>query len=512
MRKMMRSIRVPLALGLLAVLLAGPARPARAALLQEVRDSVQEFTLENGLRFLVVERHEAPVFSYTTCVDAGGVCEIPGATGIAHMFEHMAFKGTESIGTTDYAAEKPALEAVDAAWGELRAERLKGADADSARLRQLETAFARAQEEAARFVVGNEFFGLLERNGAKDVNAFTATDATCYQYDIPSNRLELWARMEGDRLARPVMREFYKERDVVRNERRMRIESSAMGRFLESLMTAAFMAHPYAHGFSNFASDIEMFRRQDALEFFDRYYVASNMTVALVGDVDAREVQRLAEQYFGGVRRGPDPGPVTVVEPVHTAERRVLAEEDANPVVIIGWQGPAEADPDYAAAELLMQVLGGGRSSRLYGRLVKREQVATAAAAAIGLPGSKYPNLMITFAYIAADQDPARAEALIDEEVARLTEEGPTAAELQKVKTEYLAGQLRQLREPAQLALQLAMTDQARGDWRRLFEHLDRIQSVTAADLQRIARERFVTSRRTVGILSKKGAGEKAAS
>jgi len=506
---MMRSLRVPLVLGLLLALLGGSAR---AALLQELRDAVQEFTLENGLRFLVVERHDAPVFSYTTCVDAGGVCEVPGLTGIAHMFEHMAFKGTESIGTTDYAAEKPALAAVDAAWGELRAERLKGTAGDSTRLRQLEAAFARAQEEAARFVVGNDFFSLLERNGAKDVNAFTATDATCYQYDIPSNRLELWARMEGDRLARPVMREFYKERDVVRNERRMRIESSAMGRFFESYLTAAFMAHPYAHGFSNFASDIEMFRRQDALEFFDRHYVAPNMTVALVGDVDAREVRRLAERYFSAVRRGPDPDPVTIVEPVHTAERRVSAEEDANPLVIVAWQGPAESEPDYAVAELLMEVLGGGRSSRLYERLVKREQVATAAAAGVGMPGSKYPNLMVTFAYIAADQDPARAEALIHEEVARLKEKGPAATELQKVKTAYLAGQLRQLREPAELALRLAMTDQAQGDWRRLFEHLDRIQAVTAADLQRVAQERFVKARRTVGVLSKRGTEAKAGS
>jgi predicted Zn-dependent peptidase len=509
---MMRSIRARVFLGLLALFLVGPVRPARAVLLQNLRDSVQEFTLENGLRFLVVERHEAPVFSYTMCVDAGGVCEVPGLTGIAHMFEHMAFKGTESIGTTDYAAEKPALDAVDAAWDEVRAERLKGAAADSARLRQLGAVFAKAQEAAQRFVVGNQFFSLLEQNGAKDVNAFTATDATCYQYDIPSNRLELWARMEGDRLSRPVMREFYMERDVVRNERRMRLESSAMGRFLESLMTAAFMAHPYSHGFSNFASDIEMFRRQDAREFFDRYYVASNMTVALVGDVDAREVRRLAERYFSGVRRGPNPDPVTIVEPVHTAERRVLAEEDANPIVIVGWQGPAETDPDYAAAELLMQVLGGGRSSRLFERLVKKEKVATAASAGIGLPGSKYPNLVVTFAYVAADQDPQRAEAVIHEEVARLIVEGPTAAELQKVKTEYLANQIRQLREPAELALQLAMTDQGQGNWRRLFEHLDRIESVTAADLQRVARERFVKARRTVGILSKKGTEEKAAS
>jgi predicted Zn-dependent peptidase len=507
--EMTRTIRGALGLGLAAVLLAGLAGPAGAVLLPGLRDSVREFTLENGLHFLIVERHEAPVLSYATCVDVGGVCEPAGRTGIAHMFEHMAFKGTESVGTTDYAAERRTLETVDAAWDAVRSERLKGAAADTTRLGALEADFRKAQEAAGRFVVGNEFTTLLEQNGAKNVNAFTMTDQTCYQYDIPSNRFELCARMEGDRLTRPVLREFYKEREVVRNERRMGIESRPMGRFFENLLTASFMAHPYSHGVSGFASDIEMFRRQDALDLFARYYVAPNMTVVFVGDVTVAEARRMAEKYFRDVRRAPKPDPVVTVEPVHTAERRVLAQEDANPVVAVAWLGPSERDPDFAVMELLMNILGDGRSSRLYERLVKREKVATMAGAGTGMPGKKYPNQAIAFAYIAADQDPLRAEALIHEEVARMVAEGPTAAELQKVKTEYLAGQIRELREPSELAVQLAMADQIQGSWRHLFDHLDQIEAVTAADVQRVARERLVETRRTVGILSKKGTGEK---
>ncbi len=484
---------------------------AQAALLQDLRARVEEFSLDNGLRFLVVEQHDAPIFAYATCVDAGGVCEVPGITGLAHMFEHMAFKGTQTVGTTDYGAESQALDRVDAAWDAVLDERLKGLDADSLRLAQLEELFQKAQTEANRYVVSEEFSRILEENGARDLNAFTSIEATCYHYNLPSNRLELSARLEGDRLTQPVLREFYQERDVVRNERRMGVESRPIGRFIQTFLQTAFLAHPYGNGGIGHASDIESFRRRDAMTFFDKYYVGPNMTVVLVGDVTLSEVKKLAEKYFSGVSASPDPRPVITVEPVHTAEIRVLSEEDANPMVVIGWQCPAQRDPDFPAMELLMQVLGGGRSSRFYERLVKQEKVATMAAGAAGFPGSKYPSLAGVFVYVAADQDPLRAEALVYEEVDRLIASGPTPEEVAKVKTSYVADQVRELRNPVDLALSLAMADQLQGNWNRLFEHLDRIEAVTGADIQRVAAERLVKARRTVGIMTKKSAAGAAA-
>lgn len=489
-----------LAIGLLALALAVPVQ---ASLLQQLRDSVEEFTLENGLRFLVVERHDAPIFAYATCVDAGNVCEVTGTTGIAHMFEHMAFKGTETIGTADFKAESRALDRVDAAWDAVLAERAKGVEADSTRLAELLAAFGAAQAEALSYVVPNEFSTILEENGARNVNAFTGYDQTCYFYSLPSNRLELWARLEGDRLSRPVLREFYEERDVVRNEKRMRIDSSPMGRLYSDFLTTAFKSHPYGEEPVGVTEDIESFRRADAHEFFRRYYVSRNMTVVLVGDVRLDEVKRLAQKYFMGVADAPDPRPVHSAEPEHTAERRVVAREDANPVVMIGWLGPAQSDPEYPAMELLMEILGGGRSSRLYERLVKEEQVATQAGAGTGMPGEKYPNQAMVFVGVSADQDPLRAEQMVYEEIARLAEEGPSEAELEKVKTGYLANQIRRLRQPGQLALALATADQISGHWGDLFENLDRIAAVSAADVRRLARERLTPERRTVGILSR---------
>lgn len=494
---------------LVAFLLAIAPAPARAAALDNIRQSVQEFTLDNGLRILVVERHDAPVFAYATVVDAGSVCEMTGTTGIAHMFEHMSLKGTPTIGTTDYAKESKALDAVDAAWDAVRSELDRGADTDSVRLGELMARFMQAREAAQKFVIPNAYDNILETNGGRDMNAQTRTDMTAFYYRLPSNRLELWGRLEGDRLSHPVLREFYTERDVVRNERRMQ-ESSPIGRLFNNLLTTAFEAHPYGNGVIGFSSDIENFRRRDAIDFYDKYYVASNMTICLVGDVTMDDVRRVAGEYFEDMRQGPNPPPVITQEPVHTAERRVIAEEDANPVLLAGWQAPAERERDFAAMELLMDILGNGRTSRLYERLVKKEQIATQVGAGVGLPGSKYPNLAGAFIYVTADKDPLLAEQMAYEEIKRLSDQGPTAEELAKVKTRYRANHIRALRRPDNLALELAAADQIAGHWSWLFEQIDRIDAVTVADVQRVAAERLIPGRRAVAVITRPPAADEA--
>ncbi|MFH1143021.1 MAG: pitrilysin family protein [Candidatus Eisenbacteria bacterium] len=485
------------------LVLTGLPDTAGAVLLEQLRESVQEFTLENGLRVLVIERHDAPVFSYATCVDVGGVYEETGKTGIAHMFEHMAFKGTESLGTSDYTAEQKAMQREDQAWDAVLEEQRKTTRSDSVRLAELLESFKQLREEAKSYVVGNEFSRVLERNGARDLNAFTGTDMTCYFYSLPSNRLELCMRMEADRLAYPVLREFYLERDVVRNERRMGTESSPFGRLIENFLTTAFMAHPYKNGVIGHSDDIETFHRRDALAFFEKYYVASNMTVVFVGDVTLAEVQTLARKYLSHIAAGPDPTPRLTREPVHNAERRVVAQEEANPTVIIGWQSPGLDDPDMPGMELLAEVLGRGRTSRLYERLVKTEKVAASVRTGTGWPGNKYPNQMIAIITVAANEDPYRAEALVYEEVERLIDAGVSAEELQKAKTSYLAREIRQLRDESNLTLQIAISDQLMGHWTRGFEFLDRIEAVTPEEIQDLAAQRLVKPRRTVAVLEK---------
>src|SRR5690349_3090491 len=253
---------------------------------------------------MVVERHEAPVVSFHTYVNAGSVDDPSGQTGIAHMFEHMAFKGTETIGTQDWPSEKKALEAVEEAYDKLDAERNKGPKADPRRIDVLESQLKIAIEQAQRLVNSNEFTRVIEENGAVNFNAGTSLDHTDYYYSLPSNRIELWFLLESQRFLHPVFREFYKERDVVMEERRMRIESNPQGKLMENFLATAFEAHPYRRMTAGWASDVQSLRVRDAEQFYHTYYVPANMAIGIVGDIDPHQVRQLAEKYFGRLPAG----------------------------------------------------------------------------------------------------------------------------------------------------------------------------------------------------------------
>src|SRR5207245_1680432 len=272
-------------------------------------------TLDNGLTLVVCERSEVPVFSFFTHVDVGADREVPGITGLAHMFEHMAFKGTDTIGTTDSAGEKAALDEVERAYAALEAERHRSPGRDEARVAERERAWKDALDKAQKYVVSNAFGEIIEREGGVGLNAFTSSDETGYFYSLPSNRLELWAYLESDRFLHPVLREFYKERDVVHEERRMRTDSTPVGRLLEQFLAAAFTAHPYGQPVVGWPSDLESFSATDAAEFYRRYYVPANMVIALVGDVRASEAVPLVERYFGRLPAGTKPPAPRTVEP-----------------------------------------------------------------------------------------------------------------------------------------------------------------------------------------------------
>src|ERR1700726_2364545 len=241
--------------------------------------------LPNGLTILICERPEAPVFSFFTMVDAGSAQDPMRKTGLAHMFEHMAFKGTDTIGTTDYAAEKVALEKVEKDYAAYIAERDKAVARDENNLKELEKAWKDAIAEADKYVVPNQFGKIIEQSGGQDLNASTDYDDTDYHYSLPTNRLELWAYLESERFLHPVMREFYKERNVVIEQRRMRTDSNPIGRLLEQFEAAAFETHPYHRPTIGWGPDLNSFSATEAKKFFDQYYVPANMVVAVAGDV-----------------------------------------------------------------------------------------------------------------------------------------------------------------------------------------------------------------------------------
>jgi predicted Zn-dependent peptidase len=469
--------------------------------LETLESQIRDFTLANGLKFIVVERHAAPVFSFETVVNAGSADDGLGTTGLAHMMEHMAFKGTALVGTRDYGAEQPLLDREETAWIALRDERRKGARADSTRLRQLEKAFADAQTASQAPVVSNEFQKIIEQAGARNWNASTHNDFTDYFYSLPSNRLELWAVMEGGRMGHPVFREFYKERDVVYEERRMRTESSPAGRLVDEFIHASYVAHPYGFGGIGHPSDLHSFSRTQGDAFFRAHYVAKNMTVALVGDVTVAQVQPLAEKYFGDISSAAPPPPLDTVEPEQRAERRVILEDPAQPLLLVGWHIPAATDPRYPAYEALADLLAGGDWARLQKALVKQRKIVANIEAGTGFPGEKYPNQLVIFVVPAAGQDPLKVEQAVYDVIDSVATRPFTADELAGYKVRVRAERIRTAADNASLAGALAQAQNLYGDWRQFFREQERVQALTLADLTAARQRSLIRSNRTVGVI-----------
>ena len=458
-------------------------------------------TLPNGLTAVICERPEAPVFSFFTQVDAGSVQDPLEKTGLAHMFEHMAFKGTDTIGTRDYGKEKVALEKVEQAYAAYLYERDKRVGRDNSKVQELEKAWKDAIKDANQYVIPNAFPKLIEGNGGEGLNASTSNDETVYFYSFPVNRLELWAYLESQRFMHPVMRQFYDERNVVIEERRMRVDSNPIGRLLEQFTTAAFQAHQYHRPGIGWISDLNSFSATDAQHFFDTYYIPSNMVVAVAGDVKAAEAMPVIEKYFGQIpsRRAPDER--TTTEPPQNSERRVVTQEPAQPLYLEGYHRPDYRDPDDAVYDAIQDLMSNGRTSRLYRALVRDKKIASFSAGFSGLPGNKYPHLFAFYAVPLPGHKPDEMAAAIHEEIDRLKKEDITDEELKMIKTRAKANLIRGLADNEGLAAQLALYQTRYGDWRELFRSVDRIDKVTKADIRRVANKTFVSTNRTIGII-----------
>lgn len=466
--------------------------------LQDFEKKVTSFTLPNGLHFLVIERHDAPVVSFHTYVNAGAVDDPSGSTGLAHMFEHMAFKGTPAIGTKNWLKEKAALDGIERTYDKLEAERNKGFRSDKAKIASLEAALKDAIATADSFVESNEYDRIVESNGGVGMNAGTSEDNTQYFYSFPSNRIELWFLMESERFLRPVLREFYKERDVVREERRMRVESSPQGMLVEALLATAFEAHPYHNFAGGWGSDIESFRRPDAEAFFKKYYGPSNLTISIAGDVDPVAAKRMAQRYFGRIPASPTPPLVRTVEPEQNGEKRVKVASPAQPLMVIGYKRPDQYSADAPALDVLTELLSGGRTGTMYKELVRDKQMALAAQAISEYPGSKYPSLFLFFMVPNAGHTLEENEKAVYDIIERTKTQPADAAALQRVKTKLRAGLIEGLASNTGLAETLASYQASYGDWRKVFTELDEYNKVTAADVQRVAKKYLIETSRTV--------------
>lgn len=478
--------------------LAGNTADAQA--LQEFEKKVTEFTLDNGLTFIVIERPVAPVASFVTFVDVGGADEPVGHTGIAHIFEHMAFKGTHYIGTSNWEKEKTALKKMDDAY-QRWLEESYAPEPDSAKLDKLWSEFQKLQEEAGQYVVNNEFSQIVDRNGGTGMNAGTGADQTVYFYSLPENRMELWFSLESDRFKNPVFREFYKEKEVVREERRMRTESQPVGRLVEEFLAVAYTAHPYGRPVVGWNSDITATTMDDARAFYNKYYVPNNITIGIAGDVKPKEVRKLAETYFGDIPAAPEPPPVYTKEPEQRGERRFEIEGQSQPFLLMGYHTVAEDHPDAKALQLLGSIISSGRTSRLYKRMVEEEQLALGVQAFNGLPGTKYESMFAAFAVPNRGIGVDTLESVILEEIEKVKNGALTQKELDRARTNARANLIRNLDSNIGLAQALAGAEAQRGDWKKVFTDLDELDKVTLEDLQRVAKTYLTEDNRTVGAI-----------
>ena len=476
-------------------------------------DRVIEHKLANGMTILMVERHQAPVVSLNMTFGVGGVNEQVGQTGLAHLYEHMAFKGTSTVGTKNYEKEKPVLDELHRVGTELerrqrdlarRSPDVPADPAEKAALEGLQKRFKELQDQAVQYVAGNEMALLYQRHGGVGLNASTGKDLTRYVISPPANRLPLWAAIESDRMASPVLREFYKERGVVMEERRLRNDDSPTGLLYETFTSAAFRAHQYGVPTIGWESDILSLTPEATETFFKTYYGPGRATIGIVGDIDPKEVVTLIENTFGKIPAAPPPPQIVTVEPPQRGERRVEVEFDAEPALAIGFHKPGIGHADDYVFDVIDELLTDGPTSRLYSKLVRDSRLAASVNSDANYPGVRSANLFVVSATPLAPHSAAEVEAAILAELERLKKEPVSTRELERIINNLDADMVRALRSNSGLASQLALYQTVAGDWRYVLKSRDKIAAVTPADIQRVAAQYFTKSNRTVATLVKK--------
>lgn len=506
LRRSLHRCLVLFLIGVVALTTAPPAAWARSTTpgssvqpyLDRVAEAVTEFTLANGMKFIVLERHQAPVVSFMLYANVGAVNEEEGKTGVAHYLEHLAFKGTERIGTRDFAAEQQVLNEMDDVFTQVLAAEAAGNTAQAETLRsRLET----LRQQAAEYVEQNKYGQIVEQAGGVGLNATTGADATRYFYSLPSNKVELWMSLESERFLEPVFREFYEEKDVILEERRMRVDNSPIGKLIEVFLENAFEQHPYRRPIIGYEADLYTATRDDIQAFFDAYYGPNNLIGVVVGDVNPREIRAMAEAYFGRFEARSLPAEVTIAEPRQTAPREFTLALPSQPWYLEGYHRPSITDPDHVVYGMIEGILVNGRTSRLYKDLVEDRQVALDVGSINGFPGDKYPNMLLLYGLPAPNVEPDAIGTLIQDHLGRLSREPVSQEELDRVKTQARAGLLRRLDSNSGMAALLAEYEAKTGSWRNVFAELAAIDAVTAEDVQRVARATFQPNNRTVGKL-----------
>nr|WP_248357185.1 pitrilysin family protein [Anaeromyxobacter oryzae] len=420
-----------------------PPRPTPSVL--ELAD-VRAHTLPNGLRVRVLPDRSVPTVSYYTFFQVGSRNERLGTTGISHLFEHMMFNGAAKYGP-------------------------------------------------------KEFDRVLESRGGHS-NAYTSNDVTAYYEDFAADALPTVVDLESDRMRslRLTSDSLEQEREVVKEERRLRTENSIFGLMEEQLEALVFLAHPYRWPVIGWMEDIQRITRDDCEAFFRTYYAPNNAAVYVVGDVESDETIALVERLYGDVAAGPRPAPVPQGEPPQRGERRATVRYPAQaPALLAGWRGPAARSPDSAALDVLQVCLAVGESSRLRRRMVQELELAVSVSISWGWRID--PGVFLAFAELSPGVTVPKAEAVLWEEVARAAEKGVTAAEVKRAQALLRSSVLHELATHHGVAHALGQAEALLGDWREAGRALEHYAAVSPRDVRRVAAEYLDPTRRCVVVL-----------
>jgi len=498
----MKKILISLILIFLTFILAGSEFNFNS-----VKDRVSEFTLPNGLKFILLEDHSVPIASFVTYANAGGSDERIGIYGISHILEHLAFKGTSEIGTNNYKKERKILNSMDRLFDLIKSEK-NSFHQDKEKIAELEKKFEALREEAQKYVVSNEFDSILKKNGGVGLNAGTGADSTVYFFSLPSNKIELWAYLESGRFSDPVFREFYKEREVIKEERRVRVDNQPVGKMIEELLALAFKDHAYKANTIGPMSNINNITRNDVKQYFRNYYTAGNMIIGVTGDVYPEQLKKLAEKYFSKIPPGNRVLRNTTIEPPQLGEKRMIIYEDSQPWIITGYHCPSILHEDFVKFSVLDYIMTNGRSSRLYKKMVTDDKAALFVGSMAGFPGNKYPSLYIIFSLPNMGHTTGELEKIIEDGLDKLKTEKITEEELKSAKVRMKVALIKQMTSNRGLLSSLLSNEILTGSWENAFTYLKKIEKVTADDLKNLAKDYFTLSNKVVVKIEKKG-GEK---
>lgn len=469
----------------------------------DLGNKVLKTKLKNGLTVLMLERHLSPTVSLYIRHRIGAVDEQKGESGAAHLLEHMMFKGTTSIGTKNFAAEKKILDAIERTGNTLDQEKRKGSKANPKIISKLSSRLKILQEEHKKYFIPNELDRLYTENGGLDMNASTGQDVTTYQISLPANKIELWARIESDRLLNPVFREFYTERNVVMEERRQRVEADPDGKLYEQFISTAYKTHPYGRPILGWEEDLINLNPASLREIFAQYQAPASIVIAVVGDINPQETMKLIEKYFGRISTNRKTQNTIPEEPQQSEERRVKITFDSNPMMMIGFHKPTSPAYEDYVFDVLETILSKGRTSRLYNELVTKQQIAKSVSALNGLPASRYPNLFTISAQPRHPHTNIELEEKILQEIEKIKTQPVTDEELIKAKNNIKMDYIKHLDSNSEIASILSYFEVLLGDYRYFADYLKNINKVTAEDIRKAAEVYLNKNNRTIAVLDK---------